>query len=132
MDALRQHDIDFTLPLHLKGPVSVWTKNVRSYLTTISTTQPDSHDTLENLNNVPNMDNILESITVQNTIQLISKLGHHLPQVRTKSASFLFQLACLLEPKMPSADSRMEKVLGGLYTADIGTFVILTHCDRRV
>ena len=117
---LKQHQIDFILPAKIKPNITAWIKNVKQFLTREafegSLITRETVDTVEF-----QLEDVLESLTTQLTVQLISKLGHYSSIVRTKAATFLYQLACTLDEKQPAQKS-FDVILTGFQVNEYDTY----------
>ena len=143
MQQLKHHQIDFIFPPNLKSPISAWLTQVKSFAASLNAEAQSRRQTSSlgsHVETLPNellvvagqsLDDVLETSAVQFTVYLISLLGHYVTPVRTKSAVFLFQLACILDDKLTGQETKLNSIMSGLQLEQSGKFYRVTLINPK-
>ena len=136
MEPLRHHQIDFVLPATSRATITTWLKHLKPFLAHIhEPLQPVTQgNTLESglapatefslsQSDSFHIEDVLESLAVQQTVQLITALGHHQSALRIKAASFLFQLASILDDKNAPSENKLAPVINSFNDDNTGIFL---------
>ncbi|KAI9141859.1 hypothetical protein BKA69DRAFT_1071625 [Paraphysoderma sedebokerense] len=114
--ALRSHNITFSVnPLH-RQPLSSWASEVRQFLSTLTPHKLQSQSLTHSVQiftdpsqaestfepSFPHFEDVLESVTVNLAVQLISNLWNPIETVRIQSIHFLWSLAGILDSELNS------------------------------
>lgn len=128
MDSLRKHTITFTFSPNIKSSIINWIKLVQAFSLSFVESGTTDNDLTKSHNDAPqifHVEEVLETTVVQLATVLVSKLGHPVSNLRTKSATYLTKLAAILDEKFICNDPKTDNAINLFVADNYGNFCSL-------